>query len=69
MEKKNTKSLSYRLQFLDSGRLMSSLLIIFNPKMPGGRGRSPVFFVTFNIILKHIFPENFIEISQVVQKV
>ena len=27
------------------------------------------FFVTFNIILKHIFPENFIEFSQVVQKI
>ena len=27
------------------------------------------FFVTFNIIINHIFPENFIEIPQVVQKV
>ena len=25
-------------------------------------------FVTFNIIIRHIFPENFIEIPQVVQK-
>ena len=25
----------------------------------------PWFFVTFNIILKHIFPENFIEFPQV----
>ena len=25
------------------------------------------FFVTFNIIISHIFPENFIEITQVVQ--
>ena len=26
------------------------------------------FFVTFNIIIRHIFPENFIKIPQVVQK-
>ena len=29
----------------------------------------PWFFVTFNIILKDIFPENFIEFPQVVQKI
>ena len=29
----------------------------------------PWFFVTFNIILKHIFFENFIEFPQVVQKI
>ena len=29
----------------------------------------PWFFVTFNIILRHIFPENFIEFPQVVQKI
>ena len=29
----------------------------------------PWFFATFNIILKHIFPENFIELPQVVQKI
>ena len=29
----------------------------------------PWLFVTFNIILKHIFPENFIEFPQVVQKI
>ena len=28
----------------------------------------PWFFVTFNIILRHIFPENFIEFPQVVQE-
>ena len=28
----------------------------------------PWFFVTFKIIIRHIFPENFIEIPQVVQK-
>ena len=28
----------------------------------------PCFFVTFKIILKHIFPENSIEFPQVVQK-
>ena len=30
---------------------------------------NPGFFVTFNNILKHIFPENFIEFPQVVQKI
>ena len=29
----------------------------------------PCFFVTFNIIISHTFPENFIEIPQVVQKI
>ena len=29
----------------------------------------PWFFVNFNIILKHIFPENFIEFPQFVQKI
>ena len=29
----------------------------------------PWFFVTLNIILKHTFPKNFIEFSQVVQKI
>ena len=29
----------------------------------------PWFFVTFNIISKHIFPENFIEFPQFVQKI
>ena len=29
----------------------------------------PRFFVTFNIILKHVLPENFIEFTQVVQKI
>ena len=28
----------------------------------------PWFFVTFNIIISHIFPENFIEFPQVFQK-
>ena len=29
----------------------------------------PRFFVTFNIILTYIFPENFIEFTQVVRKI
>ena len=29
----------------------------------------PWFFVTFNITVGHIFPENFIEVPQVVQKI
>ena len=42
-----------------------------NPKMPGrggGVGVKPWFFVNFNTIISHIFPENVIEILQVVQK-
>ena len=33
------------------------------------RGWNPGFFGTVNIILKHIFPENFIEFPEVVQKI
>ena len=48
----------------------------FDP-LPCGFSRSasskemekPWFFVTFNIFLSQIFPENFIEITQVVQKI
>ena len=29
----------------------------------------PWFFVTFNVIISHIFPENFIEITQIVKKI
>ena len=29
----------------------------------------PCFFVIFNMIINHIFPENFIEIPQVFQKI
>ena len=28
----------------------------------------PWFFVTFKVVIRHIFPENFIEIGQVVQQ-
>ena len=41
-------------------------------KQLGGSSKESVklwFFVTFNIILKHILPENFIEFPQVVQKI
>ena len=34
-----------------------------------GRGWNPAFFLTFNITISYIFPENFIEISQVTQKI
>ena len=48
-------------------------IISFNPKTTG---EVPLpfsrvflwFFVTFNTIVSHILPENFIEIPQVVQK-
>ena len=40
------------------------------PKMFFRKRVKPCFFcVTFNIIVSHIFPENFIEISQFVQKI
>ena len=35
----------------------------------GGGGEALVFCDTFDIIISHILPENFIEISQVVQKI
>ena len=39
-------------------------------KNVSSKGRvKPCFFVTFNIIISHTFPENSIEISQVVQKI
>ena len=57
---------------------------IFNPKMAEGqfpfsvdfgelyllkRGWNPAFFVRLNVILRHIFPEKFIEFPQVIQKI
>ena len=33
------------------------------------KGLEPWFFATFNIIMSHIFLENFIEVPQVVQKI
>ena len=46
---------------------------LFNPKTAGGEGEGshlkPRFFETFNIVIKHIFPEDFIEILQVVRKI
>ena len=49
----------------------------FDPSSPCGFSKNvsskervkPWFFVTFNIILSNIFPENFIEFPQVVQKI
>ena len=34
-----------------------------------GRGLGPVFFLNFNIIISHIFPENVIKIPQVALKI
>ena len=42
--------------------------VIF-PKIHSTERVKPCFFVTFDIILSHIFPENLIEISQVSQKI
>ena len=53
-------------------------MLFFNPEKAGfsknlfSRERErakPCFFVTFNIITSQVFPENFIEIPQVVQKI
>ena len=41
----------------------------FSKNVPTKERMKPWFFVTFNIILRHIFPENFIEFPQVVQKI
>ena len=49
----------------------------FDPSSPCGFSKNvsskesvkPWFFVTFNIILKHIFRENFIEFPEFVQKI
>ena len=52
---------------------------LLNSKKAGGRGFSknvfckegmkPVFSLALNIVISHIFPENFIGITQVVQKI
>ena len=61
--------------------LKTNIQFVLTLKRPGGqippcvfskmyllkRGRNPDVFVTFNIIINHIFPENFLQISQVVQ--
>ena len=41
----------------------------FSKNAFSGERVNPCFFVTFNIIASHIFPEDFIEIPQVIQKV
>ena len=41
----------------------------FSKKVSSVQSMKPWFFVTFNIIISHIFPENFIEIPQVVKKI
>ena len=41
----------------------------FSKSISSKKREKPWFFVTFNIILRHIFPENFIEFPQVVQKI
>ena len=41
----------------------------FSKSVSSKERERPWFFVTFNIILRHIFPENFIEFPQVVQRI
>ena len=43
--------------------------LCFSKSVSSKEREKPWFFVTFNIILRHIFPENFIEFPQVVQKI
>ena len=45
------------------GRSIWPLPVVFRKMYLLKRGWNTVFFVTFNIIIRHIFPENFIEIS------
>ena len=46
---------------------LTPLLWFFEKERVSSKERvKPCFFVTFNIIISHIFPENFIEITQVV---
>ena len=42
---------------------------VFYKNVSSRKRGKPWFFMTFNIIISHIFPENFIEISQVDQKI
>ena len=55
------------LKRLEEGQ--SDLYVVFPKMWLLERGWSLVFFGTFNIIVRHIFPENVIEINQVVQKI
>ena len=41
----------------------------FSKNLTSEERMKPWFFVTFNITLRHIFPENFIKFPQVVQKI
>ena len=43
--------------------------VVFPKMYPSKERLNPWFFMTINIIISHIFPENFIEIPQVVQKI
>ena len=42
--------------------------VVFSKIVSSKQRVKPRFFVTFKIIIRYIFPENFIEIPQVVQK-
>ena len=41
----------------------------FSKNLVSRKRVKPCYFVTFNIMASHIFPENFIEIIQVVQNI
>ena len=55
------------LKKLEEGQL--DLLCGFSKNVSFKERMKPWFFVTVNIILRHIFPENFIEFPLVVQKI
>ena len=50
-------------------KLKKVVHIFFSKNISSKERVKPCFFVTFNIISKHIFPENFMEFPQVVQKI
>ena len=72
---KKTLKLGFRLTswvFAIKSNSIWSAPVVFPKICLLEKGLSPAFcdfFVTFYIIISHIFPENFIEISQVVQKI
>ena len=66
------KPLSAKVSFVNpkkAGRCQFDLHCAFSKNAFSKEKVKPWFFVNFNIIISHIFPENFIEIHQVVQKI
>ena len=67
------KSLIYLLCFVINHQMAGEGVSLtppysFSKNISSKERVKPWFFVTFDITIRHIFPENFIEIPQVVQK-